>query len=492
MMQLSERSEEIKELRQQQQERDAQADEARSRAETERREWAAKEREWSAKERQWAAKERELAEQVRGWKERESHWSSEAAQWIGKVSALDAARTESEAAERRAADEVTTLRARLQDLESAAAEREAALAAARAKAVGEAATAEELRRLYMEGTAFVAETRTENEMLRQQAAIAEGQAHTGVALVRAEAGARIKKLEGDLQRERDLVALLTARAQRTDDAVRERAALEPEWRRRVSVLERVDDERTALADQQLERRLCKMERTIKAEIQAEMSGLRAEVVLARRGVFNERRTMLEGQREASIEGSSEEDSDFEPPSVGESSSEMSSSSSGSGSVVDEERLEATEDDEDAVGLPGPVPEPKPQLAVASQLPAPASQLFSQPTSHLVSGPASQLVSEPAAQLPIQSSQQLSEPELTSEDARWMCDWGAGQTGACHAALSSREVRLGSARFAAPSYHTTMAHTLTQELYRHFAESHAGAPMSPLALGAVPGCARAAT
>ncbi|KAI0029517.1 hypothetical protein K488DRAFT_56180, partial [Vararia minispora EC-137] len=128
------------------------------------------------------------------------------------------------------------LTTRVEELTTLLAAKETQLAAAQEKVGREEENVERFRALYMEGTAFFNETRAENEALKQQAAIAESQARNGVALVRVEAEGRVAKLGDELKRERGLVALLTERARRTDDIVRQRAALEPEWKRRIGLL----------------------------------------------------------------------------------------------------------------------------------------------------------------------------------------------------------------------------------------------------------------
>jgi phage regulator Rha-like protein len=84
---------------------------------------------------------------------------------------------------------------------------------------------------YQRASDFASSTRSENEELSARAALAESQATKGVALVRATFEGRVTKLEAEVQKYKALSEVLTERARRTDDEVRYRAALVPEFER---------------------------------------------------------------------------------------------------------------------------------------------------------------------------------------------------------------------------------------------------------------------
>lgn len=94
------------------------------------------------------------------------------------------------------------------------------------------------RAQYQRASDFASNTRLENEELSARAALAESQATKGVALVRATYEGRASKLEGEVQKYKVLSEMLTERARRTDDEVRYRAALVPEFEREFRQLER--------------------------------------------------------------------------------------------------------------------------------------------------------------------------------------------------------------------------------------------------------------
>jgi hypothetical protein len=93
------------------------------------------------------------------------------------------------------------------------------------------------RALYQRASDFASSTRSENEELLARAALAESQATKGVALVRATFEGRVAKLEAEVQKYKTLSEMLTERARRTDDDVRCRAALAPEFERELRQLE---------------------------------------------------------------------------------------------------------------------------------------------------------------------------------------------------------------------------------------------------------------
>ena len=93
------------------------------------------------------------------------------------------------------------------------------------------------RAQYQRASDFASSTRLENEELSARAALAESQATKGVALVRATFEGRVSKLEGEVEKYKVLSEMLTERARRTDDDVRYRAALAPEFERDFRQLE---------------------------------------------------------------------------------------------------------------------------------------------------------------------------------------------------------------------------------------------------------------
>jgi hypothetical protein len=94
------------------------------------------------------------------------------------------------------------------------------------------------REQYQRASDYASSTRSENEELLARATLAESQAANGVALVRATFEARVAKLEAEVQKYRALSEMLTERARRTDDDVRYRAALAPEFEREFKQLRR--------------------------------------------------------------------------------------------------------------------------------------------------------------------------------------------------------------------------------------------------------------
>ncbi len=99
------------------------------------------------------------------------------------------------------------------------------------------ADADFFREQYQRASAFASTTRSENEELSARAALAESQATNGIALVRATFEGRVAKLEAEVQKYKALSEMLTERARRTDDDVRYRAALLPEFQREYRQLE---------------------------------------------------------------------------------------------------------------------------------------------------------------------------------------------------------------------------------------------------------------
>jgi hypothetical protein len=77
----------------------------------------------------------------------------------------------------------------------------------------------------------------QNDGLSARAALAESQATKGIALVRKTFEGRVAKLEAEVRKYKTLSEMLTERARCTNDDVRCRAALAPEFKRELRQLE---------------------------------------------------------------------------------------------------------------------------------------------------------------------------------------------------------------------------------------------------------------
>ena len=93
------------------------------------------------------------------------------------------------------------------------------------------------REQYAQASAFVGSTRTENAELEKRALIAEDQAKSGVAMIRATYEGKVKGLQDEVTQWKELALLLKEKDRRTGDNIRKKAALEPELRARIAVLE---------------------------------------------------------------------------------------------------------------------------------------------------------------------------------------------------------------------------------------------------------------
>lgn len=83
---------------------------------------------------------------------------------------------------------------------------------------------------YSKASAHVSEVSRENNELLERAALAEGQIHNGLAMIKATYEERINRLEAEVLKWKGLCQVLTSRDSRVDDDVRRRAAVEPELR----------------------------------------------------------------------------------------------------------------------------------------------------------------------------------------------------------------------------------------------------------------------
>ncbi|TFK92153.1 hypothetical protein K466DRAFT_582154 [Polyporus arcularius HHB13444] len=86
------------------------------------------------------------------------------------------------------------------------------------------------RDLYGKASAHASSVSAENNELTERAALAEGQAREGLAMLKATYEERIRLLEQETLRWKGQCQVLTDRDGRMDDEIRRRAALEPELR----------------------------------------------------------------------------------------------------------------------------------------------------------------------------------------------------------------------------------------------------------------------
>lgn len=87
-----------------------------------------------------------------------------------------------------------------------------------------------IREQYASASAYVTAIREENVDLEQRMKIAEGQAKSGVELIKATYELRLKTLENDVRMGRRLTTFMLDKDSRTNDEIRRRAAEEPELR----------------------------------------------------------------------------------------------------------------------------------------------------------------------------------------------------------------------------------------------------------------------
>lgn len=163
--------------------------------------------------------------------------------------------------------------------------------------------AEESRELfrtsYNSASAFTVELRRENEELKAQVVVAEGQASKGVLLVRSQFEAQLRKAHDELDKSQKLVHVLLEKDRLTDDDVRKKAAEEPGLLAMISDLqEKIRETKGEVFT------LVKQRNTLLVsnnEINSELSSLRAEHLRTRSDV---RRMRVEidryGARERSI------------------------------------------------------------------------------------------------------------------------------------------------------------------------------------------------
>ena len=248
------------------------------------------------------------------------------------------------------------------------------------------------REQYQRASAFASTTRTENEELLARATLAESQAVTGVAMVRATVEARVTKLEAEVRKYKALSEMLTERARRTDDEVRYRAALMPELEREF-------------------RELHQQFRETEAELEETCDELRAE---KRANVKLKRRLAILETRAAT------------PPDDAEASREP-----------EPERLFWSDNDEDDEDYrPGDSPSSPPRAGGDGSSPQ-----------HGGSHSPPKVEREDDARPPNGELEQLASVDFdasaqsSNDDMVYLCRWRPGDpTGYCDAVVSSRQVK----------------------------------------------------
>ncbi|KAI9465847.1 hypothetical protein BJY52DRAFT_1183406 [Lactarius psammicola] len=130
------------------------------------------------------------------------------------------------------------------------------------------------RELYQKASAFASSTRSENEELLARATLAESQSVNGIAMIRATFEARVDKLEAEVRKYKALSELLTERARRTDDSVRYRAAIAPEYEREYHRLHRQFEEKEDELDE-IKDELC-AEKKVNTRLRRLVARLEAE------------------------------------------------------------------------------------------------------------------------------------------------------------------------------------------------------------------------
>ncbi|KAH9067885.1 hypothetical protein EDB87DRAFT_1586021 [Lactarius vividus] len=152
------------------------------------------------------------------------------------------------------------------------------------------------REQYQRASAFASSTRSENEELLARATLAESQSANGIAMIRATFEGRVDKLEAEVRKYKTLSEMLIERARRTDDDVRYRAAVAPEFEREYQLLLRRFEEREAELDE------------IKDELRAEKKvNVRLRRLVARLKAERQANGRSSHEREASSKSSDDED-----------------------------------------------------------------------------------------------------------------------------------------------------------------------------------------
>ncbi len=171
------------------------------------------------------------------------------------------------------------------------------------------------REQYQNASAFASSTRSENEELLARATLAESQSVNGIALIRATFEARVDKLEAEARKYKALSEMLTERARRTDDDVRYRAAIAPEFEREYQRLHRQFEEKEDELDE------------IKDELRAEKkANTRLRRLVARLKAEGQANGGNSHEREPPSRSSDEDDEDYVPGTSPSSSPPIENSS----------------------------------------------------------------------------------------------------------------------------------------------------------------------
>lgn len=131
------------------------------------------------------------------------------------------------------------------------------------------------REQYAQASAFVGSVRGENAELEQRAAVAEDQAKTGVAMIKATYDERVKALRGEIAQWRGLAEILQEKDRRTGDDIRKRAAEEPELRSQNAELRAEVERLSTIADE-----LARDRMVLKTKIDTSWEQLHSQEILS--------------------------------------------------------------------------------------------------------------------------------------------------------------------------------------------------------------------
>ncbi|KAI0300560.1 hypothetical protein B0F90DRAFT_1723960 [Multifurca ochricompacta] len=146
--------------------------------------------------------------------------------------------------------------------------------ALRADKVRALADVDLFREQYQRASEFASKVRSENEELSARAALAESQSVNGIAMIRATFEVRVAKLEDESRRYKALSEMLIERARRTDDDVRYRAAMAPEFEREYQQLHRQFRETEAVLEEIKDE--LRSEKKMNARLRRHIVGLEAK------------------------------------------------------------------------------------------------------------------------------------------------------------------------------------------------------------------------
>jgi putative IMPACT (imprinted ancient) family translation regulator len=149
---------------------------------------------------------------------------------------------------------------------------------------------------YTQASGYVSSVRAENDELVQRAEIADKRSVDGVRLVRETFSERVKVLEAELKKYKNLSTLLMEKDKRTGDAIRRRAGEEPQLRLRCMELEE-QVEKLTFANRELEMDLIVLE--------AEKTNWEAAKVLADAEVMENETDAVSSMAEGNDDGGDE-------------------------------------------------------------------------------------------------------------------------------------------------------------------------------------------